>query len=404
MSRSVWVGLVFAVLGGAGLAWLVDDFKLPYFATALLAAGIAMAGFLLGRGRAPVGDDPARPADAGDTQRVLLAEFEHLLAECASQFQNQHQAIQGETDRVQTLLAEAIKSLTESFTGMYRQTEEQRRLGLSVTAGSENANSPEAFDEFVANTSGVMEKVVDSIISNSKLGMELVELTDGIAQRTRDVQAILSEIGGIAKQTNLLALNAAIEAARAGEAGRGFAVVADEVRDLSTSTSQFSQQINGLMQSMQVSVRQTEEAIERMASQDMTFALDSKQRIEDIIRTMEGQSRARMEAIGGLAAAAAVVEGEVSRAVTALQFQDMVSQLLGHVQRRIEALDTVVKHFGMLGSALRSDAERGDAPAAIAGLKAEVERMKQSLVDLRLDTTHNPVAQDAMAHGDIELF
>jgi methyl-accepting chemotaxis protein len=63
--------------------------------------------------------------------------------------------------------------------------------------------------------------VVDSVIMNSKLGMELVELTDRISKRAKEVESILTEIAGIAKQTNLLALNAAIEAARAGEAGRG---------------------------------------------------------------------------------------------------------------------------------------------------------------------------------------
>jgi methyl-accepting chemotaxis protein len=108
-----------------------------------------------------------------------------------------------------------------------------------------------------------MQKVVDNVIMNSKLGMELVELTDRISKRAADVESILGEIAGIAKQTNLLALNAAIEAARAGEAGRGFAVVADEVRDLSTRTSQFSQQIAVVMKSMREGVSGAEDAIER---------------------------------------------------------------------------------------------------------------------------------------------
>jgi len=249
-----------------------------------------------------------------------------------------------------------------------------------------------------------MQRVVDSVIGNSKLGMELVELTDSIAQRTKDVQGILSEIGSIAKQTNLLALNAAIEAARAGEAGRGFAVVADEVRDLSARTTQFSQQISTLMKSMQVSVGQTELAIQGMASQDMTFALESKTHVEEIISTMEAQNRSRMAAIGQLGGIADAVDHQVGRAITALQFQDMVSQLLGHVSRRIEAIEDVSKHLGDLAQTLQKDAINLDAPEAARSLQAETLRVTERLKDMSLATQHNPVSQDAMSRGDVELF
>ena len=400
--RTFWIGAAWTFLVGGGvLAFTSVGQSAVAAVAAFVAIGLgwhAAAVF----GGAPAPQRSGEPAGR-DRERALLGEFDSLLAECSRDFSAQYQAIGGEIARVQSLLSEAIDQLTQSFQGMNQQADQQRQLALSVTAGGDEGSGLR-FDEFVRNTSDVMQRVVDSVINNSKLGMELVELTDGIAQRARDVQSILSEIGSIAKQTNLLALNAAIEAARAGEAGRGFAVVADEVRDLSARTTQFSQQINGLMTGMQGSVQQTEDAIQRMASQDMTFALESKQRVEEIITTMEAQNRSRVAAIGQLGSAAQEMEDRVRVAITALQFQDMVSQLIGHVHRRVDALDAVARHLAALAESLRGDAAKADANAAVAALKQETASIKASLQALAVQTTQNPVGQRAMAQGDIELF
>ncbi|MBI3525538.1 MAG: chemotaxis protein [Betaproteobacteria bacterium] len=399
--RNTWLGFIWTLLAGGVL----------YAFTPLGEAGVsAIAGLLsVALGWAVIGGKVEAVAvhasgrEQQSLERLLLTEFTGLLNECVRQFCTQYEEIRGEIARVQTLLSEAIANLTVSFEGMHSQIEVQRQLSLSVSAGKEDAAAMD-FDGFVKNTSNVMERVVDSIVSNSKLGMELVEVTDDIARRTQDVQNILSEIGAIAKQTNLLALNAAIEAARAGEMGRGFAVVADEVRDLSARTSQFSQQINALMLGMQVSVRLTEEAIQRMASQDMSFALDSKQHIEGILQDMGQQSLVRAKAIDGLSASAVIVEGQVGRAITALQFQDMVSQLIDHVLLRVEALNGVVRHLGDLSKTLRADADGGDAAAAIDELRSETKKVVEGLAAMNVKTTHNPVDQGALTQGGVELF
>ena len=404
--KGFWLGAAWTLVAGGALFALTPLGQAGW--AALLALGVVPLGWHLidtysGRKSCPP-DCETRAMRAEEA--ALLGEFAQLVEELGAQSTTQFAAIRGETERVQTLLADAIARLSQAFTGMHAHTETQRHLALSVTgAGDENSGeAKQRFDSFVANTSDVMQRVVDSVVNNSKLGMELVELTDGIAQRTRDVQGILSEIGAIAKQTNLLALNAAIEAARAGEAGRGFAVVADEVRDLSARTTQFSQQISRLMQSMQESVRQTEQTIERLASQDMTFALESKQQVENILHDLDSDNQSRVEAIGQLGSGADALAAQVSQAIMALQFQDMVSQLISHVLRRVEALDGVLRETASLGDALRADAQSGDTGAAMRDLRGRTQAITQRLKSLTSDNIHNPVGQQAITQGDIELF
>jgi methyl-accepting chemotaxis protein len=398
---------------GFGLGWIAlvgGGASLVSGASLSLSVWVALLMVGLGWQMIATLSDGSGTASAAEERRIqgeeqeLLAEFHRLLEECSRQFSGQLDVARSELGQVNGLLSEAIGTLTNSFSSMSEHTRHQRDVTVSTTSGADGGQSTRQFDNFVKDTSTVMQRVVDSIVSNSKLGMELVDLTESIAARTQDVQSILSEIGSIAKQTNLLALNAAIEAARAGEAGRGFAVVADEVRDLSGRTSQFSQQINKVIQNMQVTVKQTEVAISRMASQDLTFAFDSKKSVEEMIATMEAQNRQRGAALGQLGSIADEVDVQVGRAVTALQFQDIVSQLLGHVGRRVDAIDDVSRHLGELAVTLQRNAASANAADAMQSLQAETRRVSERLKDMEQMTANNPVSQQALNQGGIELF
>ncbi|MCF8198492.1 MAG: chemotaxis protein [Sulfuritalea sp.] len=398
LNRNLGFGLIWTVLVGGG-ASLASGITLNFsFWTAMLLVGM---GWQVISMRESVDHDQRSLQQQRDNHE-LPDQFYGLVAECMSQFSKELDAARSELVRVHDLLSEAITNLGGSFHRMQEHTGRQRDVTISVTSGT-GSTSDDEFDAFVKETSHVMQRVVDSIAVNSKLETELVELTEVNAGRTRHVQSMLSEIGTIARQTNLLALNAAIEAARAGEAGRGFAVVADAVADLSERTAQFSKEINSVIESMQVTAKQSEVAIQTMASQDLSFAFDSKKSVERIISVMEQQTRLREDALQQLGGIADDVDLQVGQAVTALQFQDIVSQLIGHVGRRLDTVGEVSRHLGQLVQCQR-DSTTGYTSETLQYTRNESQRISTLLQERVQLTANNPVGQSGMSQGGVELF
>lgn len=345
-------------------------------------------------------DTPVR----GETDRLIIERSGDAIVRVSTEFSTQITEIRGELGQARSIFSEAIARLIESFQGMNAHAQRQRQLGLVVISSEDSAGSAAEFHEFASKTSDTLRKFVESVVENSRLAMSLVEMTDRIGSQMREVRGRLGEIEGIAKQTNLLALNAAIEAARAGEAGRGFAVVADEVRDLSGRTNHFSQQIRAALDGMQQTVDSSEQAINQMAAQDMTFALTSKSDVEKAMAGIEDLNQRTGATVGELNQIAGQVETLVNQAVLSLQFQDLVTQLLGHVERRLDVMGEVVGDGQRMAAVLLDARDPVGAVHALDALRAHVELLAQKLTTLKKDVDQNPVAQTAYASGDVELF
>lgn len=327
-----------------------------------------------------------------------MSAVEHVLTHTYPQFAVQFSSANSDLSQVQSLLDDAIGELTASFEGMHRLIQSQQAASLALNAKQADGQE-ESTHDFLQETSGTLKNLVDNIVNNSRMGTELAGKMDDISRQVRAILTVLEEIDGISKQTNLLALNAAIEAARAGEAGRGFAVVADEVRKLSGRSDQFSQVIRTSIQEVSTAIETTEACIQKMAAQDMEFALESRRNLEQTLQGIQHINLGMSAVIDKQTGIAREVERVAGKAITSLQFQDMVNQLIQHSRTRI---DGVEKAWGLF-EAWSKEAHSGGvvAPEKIEQMRSAVNEVFERT---ELKGNNNPVRQDKMSTGDIELF
>ena len=278
-----------------------------------------------------------------EVTRSEKSAVDNVLLQTHPEFAAHFAGSNDDLSQIQSLLGDAIGKLLSSFEGMHQLIQAQRDAAVSVVGG-ENISLHNSLDE----TSETLKTLVGSIVNNSKIGMVLVEKMEAVSQQVQGILQVLGEIDSISKQTNLLSLNAAIEAARAGEAGRGFAVVADEVRKLSARAEHFSQQIRGNVKQVHAAIVDAEQSINQMASLDMDFALDSKNRLDGIIKHVQQSNLGMSQVIVKQAEISGKVTEVVDSAVTSLQFQDLVNQLLQHSRLRLDSMQEAWRIIGNL--------------------------------------------------------
>lgn len=173
---------------------------------------------------------------------------------------------QQETDMVATAMNE-----------MSTTVEEVARNASEAASAAEQANSSANSGESVAQIS---KASIDALVGNVNKASEVIAQLE---KQSSDITVVLEVIKGIAEQTNLLALNAAIEAARAGEQGRGFAVVADEVRSLATRTQASAQEIDEMISALQEGVRSSVLVMEDASAK----GIESSEKVEDTFRALK---------------------------------------------------------------------------------------------------------------------
>jgi methyl-accepting chemotaxis protein len=234
---------------------------------------------------------------------------------------------------------EAVTQLITSFSSMVNEFDQ---AGFGGVGNVDQSKSSDATITLLQLCKKELAPVITSLSKMIDSKDDLLQCIRDMAKSTADMNNMAVEVGQIAAQTNLVALNAAIEAARVGPAGRGFAVVADEVRRLSQSSADTGKRMAERVENISGIMKQAMIAADRATIND--------KKVLEVSGAVVGDVLSHVETMGGAAEQMRhhgnIIRNDVENLLVALQFQDRISQILDVVMTDINKLQQTVGQIG----------------------------------------------------------
>ncbi|MBC3299769.1 methyl-accepting chemotaxis protein [Pseudomonas sp. SWRI18] len=338
----------------------------------LLAVGATV--WLLRSKLAPLSDlvRQAEALGAGDLSARLNVSSHDEIGQLARSFNQMGEALSTMVSHIRTA-AEQVNSRAQALSGLSGgayEGMEQQSGEITSMAGAVEEFSATSLN--IADNMGATERLAQENAQQTRIGRNSMQeassslehiaaalnstaaVINTLGQRSQEIGGIVGVITSIAEQTNLLALNAAIEAARAGEQGRGFAVVADEVRNLASRTRQATDEISGMIQSIQ---QETGNAISTMEQGNalMQEGLSRNADVASALARIDEQSRSA----GQQFAAITTATQEQSSTATLLSSNLQSIALANSEQREVVSnLAITAKELETLAAGLRHEVDR----------------------------------------------
>ena len=278
--------------------------------------------------------EEARKAAEGARREGMLSAAGQL-EEVAAVLSSASTQLSAQIEQSDRGAAESATRLSEAATAMNEMNATVQEVARN--AGSASSASAETKEKAEAGAQ-VVEKAVRSIEDVHQMSLTLKGDMAQLNEHARDISRIMAVISDIADQTNLLALNAAIEAARAGEAGRGFAVVADEVRKLAektmASTNDVGNAIKAIQESTAKSMTGVDNAVERIGEAN-ELASRSGAALEEIVATVVATGD-QVNAIATASEEQSAASEEINQSI--VQVNDMSRQTAGAMAEASKAV------------------------------------------------------------------
>ena len=237
-----------------------------------------------------------------------------------------------ESSRAQ--MEEAIAELTLRFAGIVE------KLGEAVQTANLETSSRDSGDQSLATVFSRAEAELGGILATQQAAMNsmssMLEKVEGLDSFTKELQEMAHDVAKIAQQSNLLSLNAAIEAARAGDLGRGFAVVATEFRMLAKQSGDTGRNIGSKVKVISAAIADACSVVRDSVKQRDARVHATESTINHVLSEIRGIAGGLERSSALLKDESVLIQSEVGQALVQLQFQDRVSQILTLIRSNIE--------------------------------------------------------------------
>ena len=392
-----------------GLATLIANWFIDYKYVSEIAIVALTSSWLIWNIFSTKNSQPIKESEAIVSDSRVSADRLDMIVQSAEFYVKESKGLAVDLSNCRAIISEAVHDLQNSFSGLSSHTNMQTDMVLEIIKRTTNkqddstqddpaAPNKLSFAEFTAETNRLLDFFIQQIIETSKDSTHVLHGIDDVVGQMSKVEALLGDIRGIANQTNLLALNAAIEAARAGEAGRGFAVVADEVRNLSLTSNEFSVKISELVAEAMENIYKAKSRVEQMASKDMMFAIESKEKVDMTLQEMDALNEFVSDTLEDVSVNTNAINQKIGVAVKALQFEDIVRQLVEHVEERFTDLDAIVAQLGIVSATTSSDEQIHTSVGIIEEKIKHLNKLHEN------DMKDKRVRQENLDEGAVELF